>query len=79
MACVPLGRSGGRTADVLDICDRLVDDRDDMVVKAFSWALRELVKSDKPAVEKYVRRRDADLAARVRREVRRRLLTGRRN
>ena len=77
VACVPLGRAGGRTQDVLDICDRLVDDRDDMVVKALSWALRELVKSDKPAVEQYVRRRDADLAARVRREVRRELLTGR--
>jgi hypothetical protein len=79
VACVPLGRVGGHGAEVLEICDLLRADRDDMVVKALSWALRELVKSDKAAVERYLRRRDAELAARVRREVRHMLRFGRKS
>jgi 3-methyladenine DNA glycosylase AlkD len=50
-----------------------------MVVKALSWALRELSKSDKPAVEKFMETYDLQLAGRVRREVYTKLQTGRKN
>jgi 3-methyladenine DNA glycosylase AlkD len=54
VATVPLNlRAAGGTGDTartLLVCHRLVDDRDDMVVKALSWALRELVIWDPEAV-----------------------------
>jgi 3-methyladenine DNA glycosylase AlkD len=54
-----------------------VNDRDDMVVKAMSWALRELTKSDRAAVERFLA--SHDVAARVRREVMNKLKTGLKN
>lgn len=63
----------GRT---LDLCRLLVRDRDDMVVKALSWALRELAKRDAAAVRQFLRDHDATLAAPVKREVGRKLATG---
>ncbi|MGE0594233.1 MAG: DNA alkylation repair protein [Vicinamibacterales bacterium] len=70
---------GGRGDAVrtLDVCRRVVADRDDMVVKALSWALRSLVRWDRDAVAAFVREHDAVLAARVRREVGTMLRTGR--
>jgi 3-methyladenine DNA glycosylase AlkD len=72
---------GGRgdTPGTLAICRQLVDDRDDMVVKALSWALRELAKRDPAAAEAFVSEYEATLAARVLREVRSKLRTGRKN
>jgi 3-methyladenine DNA glycosylase AlkD len=69
---------GGRgdTARTLDLCRLLVDDRDDMVVKALSWALRELAKRDPPAVSQFVADYRDRLAPRVRREVGSKLTTG---
>jgi len=63
------GGSGdpGRT---LKICRLLVDDRDDMVVKALSWSLRELSKKDPQMVEAFVSENQTRLAPRVLREVR---------
>jgi 3-methyladenine DNA glycosylase AlkD len=58
------------------ICDTLRADRDEMVVRAISWALRELAKRDARAVEGYLLRRQAELAPRVLREVRNKLNTG---
>jgi 3-methyladenine DNA glycosylase AlkD len=75
-------RSHGGTGDVprtLAVCGLLVDDRDDMVVKALSWALRELVVHDPAAVEAFLEEHDAVLAARVKREVRNKLKTGLKN
>jgi 3-methyladenine DNA glycosylase AlkD len=63
-------------ARTLPICLRLAGDRDDMVEKAMSWALRELSRRDRPAVEAFVTEQDAILAARVKREVRNKLSTG---
>jgi len=60
----------------LRICDTLVDDHDDMVVKGMSWALRELSLSDRPAVERFLNRYEDRLARRVTREVRHKLETG---
>jgi 3-methyladenine DNA glycosylase AlkD len=81
VATVPLNsraRGGGGDPDrTLAVCRQLADDRDDMVVKALSWALRELSKRDADAVENFLRTEDARLAARVRREVRTKLETGR--
>jgi 3-methyladenine DNA glycosylase AlkD len=74
-----LGSRGG-TGDsrrTLDICPRLAADGDDMVVKALSWALRELVVWDPGAVRGFLADHDGVLAARVRREVRAELDTGR--
>ena len=75
-------RSRGGTGDTertLMICEKVIHDRDDMIVKALSWALRELSKSDKPAVEKFMEKYEANLAGRVRKEVHTKLETGRKN
>jgi 3-methyladenine DNA glycosylase AlkD len=81
VSTVPLNlRAAGGTGDAprtLDICTRLVDDRDDMVVKALSWALRALVVWDRDAVARFLAENDARVAARVRREVTTMLRTGR--
>jgi 3-methyladenine DNA glycosylase AlkD len=42
------------TERTLDICRRLAADGDDMVVKALSWALRELVVWDPEAVRRFL-------------------------
>lgn len=66
----------GDAARTLAICRRLAPDRDDMVVKALSWALRVLSQRDRPAVEAFLAEMGEDLAPRVRREVRHKLSTG---
>ena len=50
------------------ICQMLADDRDDMVIKANSWALRELVTHDPDAVRAFLRKKDEVLTARIKRE-----------
>jgi 3-methyladenine DNA glycosylase AlkD len=78
VSTVPLNlRAAGGTGDAprtLAVCERLAGDRDDMVVKALSWALRELIVHDADAVRDFLDRHD--LAARVRREVTHKLQTG---
>lgn len=63
----------------LMICDILVSDRDDMVVKALSWSLRELLKRHPHEVKEYIDRYKDILSGRVIREVSKKLLTGRKN
>ncbi|HEX8673059.1 MAG TPA: DNA alkylation repair protein [Longimicrobium sp.] len=72
---------GGRgdTPRTLALCALLAADRDDMVVKAVSWSLRELCKRDAAAVEAFVDRHRATLAPRVLREVSNKLRTGLKN
>ncbi len=81
VATVPLNlRAAGGTGDsarTLAICAQLAADRDDTVVKALSWALRELIVWDPDAVRSFVATHD--LAARVSREVTRKLETGRKS
>jgi 3-methyladenine DNA glycosylase AlkD len=83
VSTVPLNlRSRGGTGDArrtLDICRRMAADGDDMVVKALSWALRELVAWDPEAVRRFLDTHHEVLAARVRREVRSKLETGRKH
>src|SRR6185436_10890866 len=62
----------------LSICSRLIDDREDTVVKAMSWALRELAKRDPDRVRRWLDR-ERKLAPRARREVRNKLTTGRKS
>lgn len=50
-----------------------------MVVKAMSWALRELAVRAPDSVAAFVAQHDAQLAARVRREVGNKLETGLKN
>jgi 3-methyladenine DNA glycosylase AlkD len=72
-------KARGGSGDVprtLAVCDLLLDDRDDMVVKAMSWALRAASGHDPEAVTEYLDRYDERLAARVKREVRNKLETG---
>lgn len=72
-------RSHGGRGDVsrtLKICTMLVDDHEDMVEKALSWALRALVVHDPRAVDGFIVEHGNRLGARVRREVRNKLRTG---
>lgn len=66
----------GDTTRTLAICRMLAADHEDMVVKALSWALRELVYFDRQAVEGFMREYDSVLAGRVKREVVSKLSTG---
>jgi 3-methyladenine DNA glycosylase AlkD len=69
----------GDATRTLRVCELLLDDRDDMVVKAMSWALRELVKRDSKSVEVFIQRYSDRLAPRVIREVGNKLRTGLKN
>ena len=69
----------GDPARTLAVCRSLVADRDDMVVKAMSWALRELAKRDPPAARRFVAAHRGELAARALREVTNKLETGLKN
>jgi 3-methyladenine DNA glycosylase AlkD len=61
------------------VCALLVGDRHDHVVKALSWALRNLSSRDRAVVERFVAEHGARLAARVKREVGTKLTTGTKN
>jgi 3-methyladenine DNA glycosylase AlkD len=80
VATVPLNsRARGGTGEArktLRICRVLLGDSDDMVVKAMSWALRELAKQDPKAVEAFLLNEEKRLARRVTREVLNKLKTG---
>ena len=80
VSTVPLNlRARGGTGDAvktLAICNLLVSDKDDMVVKALSWALRELSKSDREAVTGFMELHQGRLHPRVKREVETKLRTG---
>src|SRR6185503_6363719 len=83
VSTVPLNtkaRGGsGDAARTLKICEILKADRDDMVVKAMSWALRELAKRDPKAVKRFLRTNEDALAPRVIRELNNKLNTGLKN
>ena len=66
----------GDTARTLAICELVATDRDEMVAKALSWALRALSVVDRDAVVAFLERHGAELPSRVRREVGSKLTTG---
>ena len=83
VSTVPLNSKarGGRgdTPRTLEVCRILVGDRDEMVVKAMSWALRELSKHNAKAVKEFIADHANEIAPRVVREVRNKLSTGLKN
>jgi 3-methyladenine DNA glycosylase AlkD len=83
VATVPLNvRSQGGHGDTqrtLGVCELLVNDRDAMVAKAMSWALRALSVPDQSAVEAFLRAHATALPALAKREVRNKLATGLKN
>jgi 3-methyladenine DNA glycosylase AlkD len=78
VSTVPLSRRGsaGDLLKVERICKLVVSDRDDMVVKALSWALREVAKKHPQSASSFLSEHRQVLAARVNREVRNKLMTG---
>lgn len=80
---VPLNnKTRGGSSDAkrtLGVCRLLMSDRDDMVVKAMSWALRELAKRDPAVVHSFLTKHGEQLAPRVLREVGNKLRTGKKN
>jgi 3-methyladenine DNA glycosylase AlkD len=83
VSTVPLNsRAHGGAGDsrrTLRVCRLLEADRDPMVVKAVSWALRELAKREPGSVRRFLAERGDALAPLVRREVRNKLVTGLKN
>jgi 3-methyladenine DNA glycosylase AlkD len=69
----------GEPVRTLGVCKMLIHDRDDMVVKAMSWALRMLSTKDRHSVETFLMDHRAQLASRVIREVENKLETGLKN
>lgn len=63
----------------LKVCASLVSDRDDMVVKAMSWAVREVARQDPAAATRFLEAHRDALAPRVLREVNNKLVTGLKN
>lgn len=83
VSTVPLNsKSQGGAGDssrTLQVCRLLERDRDPMVAKALSWALRALAKRDPRAVREYIASREDVLPALALREVRNKLQTGLKN
>ncbi len=73
-------KARGGTGDAvrtLKICKLVAGDKDDMVAKGLSWALRELAKREVEPVIEFVDKYETKLPKRVIREVRRKIETGR--
>lgn len=83
VATVPLNhKTSSARGDIrrtLEVCGMLESDRDPMVVKALSWALRVLAKVEPQTVQNYINECGPALAALVQREVRNKLTTGLKN
>jgi 3-methyladenine DNA glycosylase AlkD len=83
VSTVPLNNTArggkGDAKRTLAVCELLMNDREDMVVKAVSWALRELSKKDSASVKRFIHRNKSKLASRVIREVQNKLTTGLKN
>lgn len=83
VSTIPLNmKSRGGKGDpekTLMLCEKVVSDRDDMIVKALSWALRELSKNNREAVIEFMKKHEETLANRVRKEVFSKLTTGKKN
>lgn len=80
---VPLNLSSrggkGDAKRTLMVCGLLVSDKEDMVVKALSWALRLLIKHERELVIDFINTHEKVLAKRVIREVNNKLDTGLKN
>jgi 3-methyladenine DNA glycosylase AlkD len=75
-------RSAGGQGDVhrtIKICGKLAADKNDMVIKALSWALRELIPHDPESVLIFIDENEGVIASRVKREVTNKLTKGVKN
>ena len=83
VSTIPLNmKSRGGTGDperTLLVCHRLAHDKEPMVAKGLSWALRALIAHDPTGVKRFLEEHGEELPALVRREVRNKLTTGRKN
>lgn len=83
VSTVPLNlKARGGTGDAsrtVDICAMLVRDRDDMVVKALSWALRAMATRGPESTRNFLAQHERVLAPRVLREVNNKLVSGLKN
>lgn len=61
------------------ICRELATDQEPMVAKGLSWALRALIAVDRDGVEGFLEDHGNDLKPLVKREVRSKLTTGKKN
>jgi 3-methyladenine DNA glycosylase AlkD len=71
--------TNGDAQRTLSICRILLDDHDDMIVKAMSWALRALSKRDPKQAAAFIEKHRGRLHPRVVREVGNKLRTGLKN
>jgi 3-methyladenine DNA glycosylase AlkD len=69
----------GDTPRTLSVCERVVDERHDMIWKALSWALRELSKRDRESVSEFIEMHGPQMSKRVLREVNHKLEFGTKN
>jgi len=69
----------GDSKRTLEICKLVVDDHQEMIIKALSWALRELAKIEKEPVIEFVNEYENRLHKKVLREVKNKLETGLKN
>ena len=69
----------GDSKQTLEICTLVVDDHQEMMTKALSWALRELAKIDKEPVAEFIATYRNRLHKRVLREVAHKLEFGTKN
>jgi 3-methyladenine DNA glycosylase AlkD len=80
---IPLNnRTRGGAGDpirTLAVCELLATDREPMIYKALSWALRELSKRDAASVFQFMNEFDGVLHPQVKREVTAKLTTGKKN
>jgi len=69
----------GDIAKMLRYTKYLLDDREDLIVKALSWVLRSAIKYDRSAVIDFLDAHNDRLAPRIKREVGHKLTTGLKN
>lgn len=69
----------GDPARTFTVCEQVLADPELMVQKAISWALREVVSWDRDAVVGFITQHEANISALVKREVRKKLDTGKKN
>ena len=83
VSTIPLNRKDKKSLPQPDrtlmICDYVIADYEDMVVKALSWALRELSKQEPDIVRDYIEKHRGVLHKRVLREVNNKLTYGTKN
>ncbi|MBP7507997.1 MAG: DNA alkylation repair protein [Prolixibacteraceae bacterium] len=83
VSTIPLNQKAhgglGDSIRTLMICEMVKEDYHDMVVKAVSWALRELAKRESGIVKEFLLKHESVLHKRILREVRNKIFYGKKN